>query len=151
MLGPARPQSHDARTFPQVQQAIKRAKMGGYAEGIIDGSPARVVRRDRLDALRPALGHATSMTLETRRAMIREQSVIVEFCGDAIATLADILKDPVARHRALNLVMDVAGPMEQLDAPTVADVQALPGRTSDAGAANGATRTLRTVRKTSAH
>ena len=126
---PARPQSHDVRTFPQVQQAIKRAKMGGYAEGIIRmlvllARARGAVRRDRLersDRLLHAHPPFSSMTLETRRAMIREQSVIVEFCGDdAIATLADILKDPVDRYRALNLVMDVAGPMEQLDAPTVA-------------------------------
>ena len=61
------------------------------------------------------------MTAETRSRMIHEQSVIVEFCGDdAVTTLADILRDPVDRYRALNLVMEVAGPMELLDAPTIA-------------------------------
>ncbi len=124
-----RPQSHDVRTFPQVQEAIKRAKMGGYAEGIIRmrvllARARGSVRRDRLersDRLLHARPPFNSMTPETRRRMIHEQSVIVEFCGDdAIATLADIFKDPVDRYRALNLVMDVAGPMEELDAPTVA-------------------------------
>jgi hypothetical protein len=53
--------------------------------------------------------------------MIHEQSIIVEFCGDAaVTTLADILIDPVDRYRALNLVMDVAGPVEEFDAPTLA-------------------------------
>jgi len=103
--------------------------MGGYAEGIIRMmillARARcAVRRDRLersDRLLHAHAPFNSMTPETRRSMIREQSAIVEFCGDeAITTLADILKDPVERYRALNLVMDVAGPMEQLDAPTIA-------------------------------
>ena len=61
------------------------------------------------------------MTAEARSRIIHEQSVIVEFCGeDAITTLADILRDPVDRYRALNLVMEVAGPMELLDAPTIA-------------------------------
>ena len=152
---PARPQSHDVRTFPQVQQAIKRAKMGGYAEGIIRmlvllARARGAVRRDRLersDRLLHAHPPFSSMTLETRRAMIREQSVIVEFCGDdAIATLADILKDPVDRYRALNLVMDVAGPMEQLDAPTVAMFKRFQAALLTL-AHDGATRTLRTVRK----
>ena len=31
-----------------------------------------------------------------------------------------MLKDPVDRYRALNFVLDVAGPMEQMDAPTIA-------------------------------
>ena len=61
------------------------------------------------------------MTAEARSRIIHEQSVIVEFCGeDAITTLADILRDPVDRYRALNLVMEVAGPMELLDGPTIA-------------------------------
>ena len=61
------------------------------------------------------------MTSQTRGRMIHEQSVIIEFCGDeAVTTLADILVDPVDRYRALNLVMDVAGPVEEFDAPTLA-------------------------------
>jgi hypothetical protein len=112
-----------------VQEAIKRAKTGGYAEGIIRmlvllARARGAVRRDRLersDRLLHAHAPFNSMTHEMRRRMIHEQSVIVEFCGDdAITTLADILKDPVDRYRALNLVMEVAGPMEQLDTPTIA-------------------------------
>jgi hypothetical protein len=61
------------------------------------------------------------MTSQARSRMIREQSIIVEFCGvEAVTTLADILIDPVDRYRALNLVMDVAGPVEAFDAPTLA-------------------------------
>jgi hypothetical protein len=125
----ARPPSHDVHTFPQVQEAINRAKMGGYAEGIIRmlvllARARGSVRRDRLersDRLLHARPPFNSMTAETRRRLIQEQSVIAEFCGDeAITTLADILRDPVDRYRALNLVMDVAGPMEELSAPTIA-------------------------------
>jgi hypothetical protein len=61
------------------------------------------------------------MTSQTRSRMIHEQSIIVEFCGgEAITSLADILVDPVDRYRALNLVMDVAGPVEEFDAQTLA-------------------------------
>lgn len=61
------------------------------------------------------------MTAQIRSRIIHEQSIIVEFCGDkAVTSLADILVDPVDRYRALNLVMDVAGPVEEFDAPTLA-------------------------------
>ena len=123
--GPA--QTHDVNKFPQVQEAIEKAKTGGYAEGIVRmlvllARARGSVRRDRLersDRLLHARPPFNSMTAETRSRMIHEQSVIVEFCGDdAVTTLADILRDPVDRYRALNLVM--AGPMELLDAPTIA-------------------------------
>jgi hypothetical protein len=122
-------QTHDVNKFPQVQEAIRKAKAGGYAEGIVRmlvllARARGSVRRDRLersDRLLHARPPFNSMTAETRSRMIHEQSVIVEFCGDdAVTTLADILRDPVDRYRALNLVMEVAGPMELLDAPTIA-------------------------------
>ncbi len=34
--------------------------------------------------------------------------------------MAKLLKDPVDRYRALNLVLDVAGSVEDMDAPTIA-------------------------------
>ncbi len=125
----ARPQSHDVSKFPHVQEAIKKAKVGGYAEGIVRmlvllARARGAVRRDRLersDKLLHARPPFSSMPSEARSRMIYEQSVIVEFAGnEAITSLADILKDPVDRYRALNLVLDVAGPSEQMDAPTLA-------------------------------
>jgi hypothetical protein len=78
----------------------------------------RLERSDRLLHGRPPFN---SMTAQTRARMIREQSMIVEFCGEqAIVTLADILIDPVDRYRALNLVMDVAGPVQEFDPATLA-------------------------------
>ncbi len=124
-----KPLPHDISAFPQVQAAIKRVRMGGYAEGIVRmlvlmAQARGSVRRDRLersDRLLHAKPPFSSMTADMRRRMIREQSVIAEFCGDeAITTLADVLKDPVDRYRALNFVLEVAGPMEELDPPTVA-------------------------------
>lgn len=81
------------------------------------------VRRDRLERSNRLLHSRppfSSMTPESRAHMIYEQSLIIEFAGDeAITALADLLKDPVDRYRALNLVLDVAGPIEQMDAPTI--------------------------------
>jgi len=125
----ARPQAHDISKFPHVQEAIQRAKLGGYAEGIIRmlillARSRGSVRRDRLersDRLLHARPPFNSMTPELRSRMIFEQSLVVEFAGgDAVTTLADLLKDPVDRYSALNLVLDVAGPVEQMDAPTLA-------------------------------
>ncbi len=125
----ARPQAHDISKFPHVQEAIQRAKLGGYAEGIIRmlillARSRGSVRRDRLersDRLLHARPPFNSMTPELRSRIIFEQSLVVEFAGnDAIATLADLLKDPVDRYSALNLVLDVAGPVEEMDAPTLA-------------------------------
>lgn len=61
------------------------------------------------------------MTPEMRSRMIHEQSVIVEFAGtDAVTSLAELLKDPVDRYRALNLVLEIAGPIDEMDAPSIA-------------------------------
>jgi hypothetical protein len=123
------PQSHDASRFPHVQEAIKKAKTGGYAEGIVRmlvllARARGAIRRDRLersDRLLHARPPFSSMTADTRSRMIHEQSVIVEFAGnEAITSLADLLKDPVDRYRALNLVLEVAGPSEQMEASTLA-------------------------------
>jgi len=123
------PHAHDVSTFPHVQDAIKKAKVGGYAEGIVRmlvllARARGAVRRDRLersDKLLHARPPFSSMTSEARSRMIHEQSVIVEFAGeDAVTSLADLLKDPVDRYRALNLVLDVAGPSDHMDPPTLA-------------------------------
>jgi len=124
-----RPRSHDFRKFPHVQDAIKKAKSGGYAEAIIRmlillARARGSVRRDRLersDKLLHTRPPFSSMTAEMRSRMIFEQSVIAEFCGnEAITSLADLLKDPVDRYRALNYVLEVAGPVAEMDAPTIA-------------------------------
>jgi len=125
----ARPQSHDVGKFPHVREAISRTKLGGYAEGIVRmlvllARARGSVRRERLersDRLLHARPPFSSMTPETRAHMIYEQSAIVEFSADdAVTSLADLLKDPVDRYRALNLVLDVAGPIQDMDAASIA-------------------------------
>ena len=136
----AKPQAHDLSKFPRVREAIENAKRGGYAEGIIRmlillARARGSVRRDRLersDKLLHARPPFNSMTPEIRSRMIYEQALIVEFAGaDAITTLADLLKDPVDRYRSLNLVLDVAGPIDEMDAPDDCHVQALSTRAAD--------------------
>lgn len=126
------PRAHDIGKLPHVQDAVKRAKLGGYAEGIVRmlillARTRGSVRRDRLersDRLLHSRPPFNSMSAELRARMIYEQSLIVEFAGnEAITSLADILRDPVDRYSALNLVLDVAGPVAGMDEPTVAMFQ----------------------------
>jgi hypothetical protein len=125
----AAPHPHELGKLLQVREAIEKAKAGGYAEGIIRmlvllARARGSVRRDRLERSNRLLHTKppfNSMTEERRSHMIHEQSVIVEFAPEeAIASLADLLSDPVDRYRALNLVMEVAGPVEEMDPPTIA-------------------------------
>jgi pimeloyl-ACP methyl ester carboxylesterase len=124
-----RSQPHDITKLPHVQEVIGKARLGGYAEGIIRmlillARTRGSVRRDRLersDKLLQSQPPFSSMTPEDRTRMIYEQSLIVEFAGNqAITTLPDILVDPVDRYRSLNFVLSIAGPIEEMDAPTIA-------------------------------
>jgi hypothetical protein len=125
----ARPAIHDIRNLPPVREAIGKAKIGGYAEGIIRmlvllARARGSVRRDRLERSNKLLHSRppfSSMTPEMRSHIIHEQTMVVEFAGgDAVTSLADLLKDPVDRYRALNLALEIAGPVEDMDAPTIA-------------------------------
>lgn len=120
---------HDAGATFKIEEVMKKASIGGYAEGIVRmlvllARARGSVRRDRLvrsDQLLHDRPPFNSMTADMRNRIIHEQSLIVEFCGDqAVTTLAEVLRDPVDRYRALNFVMEVAGPMEELDPATVA-------------------------------
>jgi pimeloyl-ACP methyl ester carboxylesterase len=128
--------SHDILQFPEVKQAIEKAASGGYREAIIRmlvllARARGSVRRDRLERSNRML-HARppfdSMTQEDRNALIYEQSLIVQFAPDeALASLPQLLKDDVDRYRAINLVLDIAGPVEEMDATTITMFKRLQG------------------------
>ncbi|MGO9173447.1 MAG: DUF3141 domain-containing protein [Rhodomicrobium sp.] len=121
--------SHEIMQFPEVKHAVEHAGAGGYKEAIIRmlvllAKARGSVRRDRLERSNRML-HARppfdTMQPETRAALIYEQSLIVQFAPDqAIAALPKLLKDDVDRLRAVNLVMDIAGPYEEMDPATIA-------------------------------
>lgn len=124
-----RHQSRDTARLPHVQDVLKRANVGGYAEGIIRmlvllARTRGSVRRDRLERSNLLLHSRRPFKLmspEFRSRLIYEQSLIVEFAGDdAVSTLADILSDPVDRYNALNLVLEIAGPIQEMDESTIA-------------------------------
>lgn len=120
---------HDIRRLPEVRAAIERIDRGGFAEGIVRilillARARGAVRRDRLERSNRVLHSRApfdSMSLEERTRIINEQSVIVHLVpDDALATLPNLLSDELDRIRAVNLALDVAGPVDEMDAPTIA-------------------------------
>lgn len=120
--------SHDIKKFPEVKQAIAKAEQGGYPEAIIRmlvllAKARGSVRRDRLERSNKILHSRApfdTMNTEQRGHMIHEQTMIVEFAPEeALASLPKLLKDDVDRVRAINLVFDVAGPADDMDANTI--------------------------------
>jgi pimeloyl-ACP methyl ester carboxylesterase len=128
-FAPSRPPVPDTSKVPEVRDVLERARHGGYAEAILrmlililraSGS-MRKEGLEEMDAMLHTRPPFSSMTPERRRQAIHEQSVIVDFAGkDAINTLPLLLRDEVDRIRAVNIVMDMAGPADRMDAPSIA-------------------------------
>jgi pimeloyl-ACP methyl ester carboxylesterase len=120
--------SHEILQFPEVKAAIKKADKGGYKEGIIRmllllAQARGAVRRDRLERSNQMIHNRPpfdTMTPEERADLIYQQTLIVKFAPDeAMATLPQLLKDDVERYRAINVVLDIAGPVEDMDPQTI--------------------------------
>ena len=121
--------SHEIEKFPEVQHAVERIEAGGYKEAIIRmlvllAQARGSVRRDRLERSNKMLHSRPpfdTMHEDTRTALIHEQSLIVQFAPEhALASLPKLLTDDVDRLRAINLVMDIAGPYDEMDPSTIA-------------------------------
>lgn len=119
--------SHEILQFPEVKEAIEKAEQGSYKEAIIRmlllmAQARGAVRRDRLERSNQMIHSRPpfdSMTPEERAELIFEQTLIVKFAPeDALASLPQLLKDDVARYRAINLVLDIAGPLDDMDPAT---------------------------------
>lgn len=125
----ARPPEHNVDKLPQVRDAIESAETGGYKEAIVRmlillARARGSVRRDRLERTNRLL-HARApfdtMSVDQRAGLINEQNMIVEFAGEgAISSLPVLLRDDVDRVRAVNLVFDIVGPVEEMDDRTTA-------------------------------
>jgi pimeloyl-ACP methyl ester carboxylesterase len=117
----------ELRFLPEAQAALFNLERGGFAEAVIRIllllSEARgSVRRDRLERSAHMLTHdepSVSLGSELRAALIREQSIIVEFERDAaIEALPHLLKDPKERTDAIGAVEYVAGAIEEMEPRT---------------------------------
>ena len=133
---PKRSASHDIMKLSEVQAALARTQLGGYAEAIIRmlillARARGSVRRDRLERSNRMLHSRPpfdSMSLEDRTHLINEQSLIVQFApNEALASLPKLLSDEVDRIRAVNLALDIAGPVDEMDAPTIAMFKRIQG------------------------
>lgn len=120
---------HDISKFPEVREMKSHIDHGGYPEAIVRmlillARARGSVRRERLERANDLLhGRPPFDTMDEMRRnhIIHEQSVIVDLAGqDAIETLPKLLRDDVDRLRAVNLVLEIAGPFEDMDAPTTA-------------------------------
>jgi tellurite resistance protein len=125
---PSRNASHDIQKFPEVRGALEKAGEGGYPEAIVRllvllAKARGSVRRDRLERSNRILHSRPPfdmMTPEMRAHIINEQSLIVQFAPEeALQALPRLLRDDVDRVRAVNLVLDIAGPVTDMDAATI--------------------------------
>lgn len=121
--------THDVTKFPEVTSAVERVSKGGYPEAIVRmlvllARARGSVSRERLEHFNRVLHSRPpfdSMKAADRTHIINEQSLIVEFAAeDALKALPKLLHDDVDRIRALNLVLDIAGPSSAMDHATVA-------------------------------
>jgi tellurite resistance protein len=81
------------------------------------------VRRDRLERSAKVLSKDepfASLGAEKRNALIREQTIVVEFAPErAIATLPQLLTDFEDRQRAIDTVEFIAGSHDEMDPQTI--------------------------------
>ena len=128
------PGIHDFRLFPEVRRAIENAREGGFAEAVIRmlilmARARGTIRRSRLERSNQMLQTQSpfaEMSAAERSHIIHEQTLIVEFAPEeATATLARLIPDQNDRQRAIDLVFDIAGPLEEMNAPTIAMLEQL--------------------------
>lgn len=118
--------------LPEVQSALRHVKSGGFVEAVIRmlillADARGNVRRDRLERSARVLTKDepfSSLPMAQRAQIIHEQSLIVEYGGEAaIDTLADLLATPEERQRAAEVVQFVPGPLDEMEPRTLAMLQ----------------------------
>ena len=114
--------------LPEVEEILGRIDRGGYAVAVIRmlivmAESRGAVRRDRLERSAKVLAKEepfASLGGETRAALIREQTIVVEFALDrAIATLTDLLPDREDRQKAIDVVEFIVGSVEEMDPQSI--------------------------------
>jgi pimeloyl-ACP methyl ester carboxylesterase/tellurite resistance protein len=128
------PGVHDIRLLPEVRDAVARAHEGGFAEAVIRmfilmAHARGAVRRSRLERSNRVLQQTppfADMQPTERSRMIHEQTLIVDFAPEvATTTLSGLFPNEADRQRAIDLVFEVAGPLEEMSPPTIAMFQQL--------------------------
>ena len=124
-MGVDLPKRHhvDVRQMPEVHAALSSIDEGGLAEGVVRilhllNSARGYVRRTRLERELIALGHSSlfpDMSHEDIVKLVHQQSLIVDFePNKAFDTLPLLLNSADKQKKALELVMEIAGPRETM-------------------------------------
>ena len=122
----------ELRFLPEVQALLLGVDRGGFAEAIIRmlivlAQSRGSVRRSRLERFAHVFNcdePFASLGAERRAELIHEQSVIVEFEKDkGIEALAKLLPSATERREAVEVVENVAGPLEEMEPRTVQTLQ----------------------------
>ncbi len=135
--------------LPEVEEILLAIDRGGFEVAVIRmlilmAESRGAVRRDRLERSAKVLSKDepfASLGAEKRSALIREQTIVVEFAPErAIQTLPDLLSDPADRQRAIDVVEYIAGIVEEMEPQTIRMVEkmrtalGLPARVNSGGA-----------------
>ncbi len=125
----ARSEPHeDLRNLTEVQDALDRIDLGGFADGVIRmlillAHSRKEVRRSRLERANQMLLSAepfASMKPKHRTRMIHKETLIVGYEPEAaVAALPRLLATDEDRKRALELCEQIAGPPEEMSRETV--------------------------------
>jgi hypothetical protein len=120
--------------LPEVEAIMLGVGRGGFDVAVIRmlilmAQSRGNVRRDRLERSAEVLGQDepfASLGADKRAAMIREQSIVVEFAPQqAIETLPTLLPERKDRERAIAVVGYIAGAIEEMEPDTIKMLQKL--------------------------
>ncbi|WP_242477235.1 DUF3141 domain-containing protein [Halochromatium glycolicum] len=118
----------DLRTLTQVQDALDRIDLGGFADGVVRmliflAHSRKEVRRSRLERSNQMLLSTepfASMKPKHRTRMIHKETLIVGYEPEAaMAALPKQLASAEDRERALALCEQIAGPREEMSRETL--------------------------------
>jgi len=131
---PAGPALQDVRQLPEVKAAVAHVGSGGYAEAVIRmlvmlAHARGSVRRSRLERSNQILMTRppfASMLPGERSHIIHEQTMIVDFVPvEALRYLPTLVPETADRQQAIDLVMEIAGPVDEMSPPTIAKFEQL--------------------------
>ncbi|NLY27394.1 MAG: DUF3141 domain-containing protein [Alcaligenaceae bacterium] len=121
-------QSVDVLQMPEVQAALAQINEGGLAAGAIRmmlmmNRARGYIRRSRLEKAFEIIKRVEpfqSMAPDEVACLVRCQTLIADLEPElALASLPQVLRTAEERHKALDLVMQVAGPRETMSLPAL--------------------------------